>query len=196
MTPADALAVYYANPDVKEASTAAITIAEWAEDFEIEDEMTNSIALDGLSRARKTVKSFDGLRKRWLDPLNAQIKVMNGDFANMVAPAKKADEILTAKTAAYRRLLAAAKVAALEDPMAALMLSPEPEIAQTSKTVTTEAGSKVTFRTTPHYEIENEALVPKMYWSIDEKKIGAAVRAGISPIKGVKIWTTEEPVVR
>jgi len=42
--------------------------------------------------------------------------------------------------------------------------------------------------------------VPREWCCPDERKIGAAVRAGIvtpdDPIPGVRIWTTEQPVVR
>jgi hypothetical protein len=220
MTPQTAEVVAYReDPEVVEVQTQARTIADEARDLAIVDEASNAQALTMLSQARKYSKNIDALKKRWLDPLNAQIKVIRGDFEAMAAPAKEADQILSRKTSEYRakvqeaarkeqerlRLLAerrqekaAAKAEAkgLEPPAVIPLV---PTVAAPAKTMQTEAGS-VTFRKQTHFEVVDASQVPREYWTLDEKKIGAAVRAGIAtpdnPIPGVRIWTTEEPTVR
>jgi hypothetical protein len=47
-----------------------------------------------------------------------------------------------------------------------------------------------------HFEIVDRSAVPTEYWTINEVAIGAAVRGGVTAIAGVRIWQTEEPVVR
>ena len=216
MTTALALAPYNQDTEVQEAQTELRTIADEAAALEIVDEASNTVALDMLSSVRKAAKRIEALKKRWLDPLNAQIKLIRSDFDEMAEPANCADDILTAKTREYRQKAIEAareqqerldRLAALRQaqadaeaaelgleaprviPIAAVLEAP-------AKSVATDAGSKVTFRRTVHFEIENEALVPREYLIPDERKIGAAARAGIGAIAGVRIWTTEEPVVR
>jgi hypothetical protein len=209
------LAPYRGDAEVAEAITVVRTIADEAADLVIVDETSNTRALDMLSSARKAVKRIDGLKARWLDPLNAQIKLIRADFEAMAAPAREADAILSTKTGEYRRRLAEAareqqerlaRVSAVREAQARRAaeqgydVAPLPFLAPTlsapAKSVETDAGSKVTFRKVVHFEIVDEAAVPAEYWTLDERKVGAAVRAGVSPIAGVRIWTTEEPVVR
>jgi regulator of protease activity HflC (stomatin/prohibitin superfamily) len=216
MISAIALTPYSGDSEVQAAQTEIRTIADDAAELEIVDDATNVVALDMLSRARKAAKRIDGLRARWLDPLNAQIKLIRADFDAMAAPAKEADAILADKTAEYRRGVAEAareqqarldRLAALRQAQAdaeaaelgvdALRVIPLAAVLEApAKSVATEAGSKVTFRRTVHFEIADEMLVPREYLIPDERKIGAAVRAGVDPIPGVRVWTTEEPVVR
>lgn len=97
-----ALATYQEDQEVLEVQTQARTIADDARELVIADEATNSRALDMLSQCRKASKRIDALKKRWLDPLNDQIKLIRSDFDAMAAPAKEADQILSRKTSDYR----------------------------------------------------------------------------------------------
>ena len=214
------LAPYRSDSEVIEAQSAVVTIADEARALEITDEATNSLALDMLSQVRKAGKRIDGLKKRWLDPLNAQVKLIRSDFDEWAAPAKEADAILSKKTSAYRfkvtetarreqerlRLLAEkrqeraverAEERGVEPPPVQPII---PTVAPPAKSMATESGSKITYRKQTHFEVVDAAQVPREYWTLDEKKIGAAVRAGIAtpenPIPGVRVWVTEEPVVR
>jgi|LSQX01.2.fsa_nt_gb hypothetical protein len=219
MTQALALAPYQDDPEVVEVVTQARTIADEAFELAIVDEATNNRALNMLATARKYTKSIDALKKRWLDPLNDQIKLIRADFDRMAAPAKEADQILARKTADYRskvqeaarkeqerlRLLAErrqekaaarAEARGVEPPPVMPII---PTVAAPAKTIQVE-GAKVTFRKQTHFEVVDPAQVPREYLSVDEKKVGAAVRAGIAtpdnPIPGVRIWITEEAAVR
>lgn len=214
------LTPYENDTEVQEATTAVRTIADEARDLEITNDATNTVALDMLSQVTKARKRIDALKKRWLDPLNAQVKVIRGDFDAMASPAGEAETILRQKTTAYRvrvqeaarkeqerlRLLAEKRQAKAAERAEAKGVEPPPvmpilpTVAPPAKSVATDAGSKITYRKVSHFEVVDAAQVPQQYWTLDEKKIGAAVRAGIataeSPIPGVRIWTTEEPVVR
>jgi hypothetical protein len=206
---------YVADKEVAKVAASALTIADAARAFAITDDVTNAKALDMLAGAAGAVKQAEALRHKFVDPLNDQVKVINGYFKMMQAPAQEADEILRKKTSEYRaKTIAAARaeearlaalaarrqVKAVEvaaalgvDPPAPVL--PVPTIAAPAKTIVT-GGSQTTFRKVHHFEITNRDLVPDGYWIIDEKSLGAAVRAGVNPIPGVHIWDTEEPVVR
>lgn len=45
------------------------------------------------------------------------------------------------------------------------------------------------------FEIINEAEVPDLYWSIDEKKIKAIIQAGATDIPGIRIFQKESLIV-
>jgi hypothetical protein len=207
---------YVADKEVAKVAASALTIADAARAFAITDDVTNAKALDMLAGAAGAVKQAEALRHKFVDPLNDQVKVINEYFRLMAAPAAEADRILRDKTSAYRtqvrieaeaeraRLerLAAKKQAKAEEVAAALGLAaPEPSfvpavILPAAKTVITQGGSKTTFRTVHNFVIEDEKKIPRGYWMVDPKALGAAVRAGVNPIPGVRIWDTEEPVVR
>ncbi len=208
------------DEEVLAVETQARTIADEAHDLQIVDEQANATALEMLSTVRSTVKRIEALKKRWLEPLNKQVKLIRADFDAIAAPAKEADAILSRKTSAYRAKVAEAarkeqaRLNALaakrqeraavraeergEDPPPIIPLVPKVETP--AKTVATGSGAKVTYRKQTHFEILDAAAVPREYLSVDEKKVGAAVRAGIAtpenPIPGIRIWITEEPVVR
>jgi hypothetical protein len=214
------LTTYRNDAEVQAAETEVLTIVDVARELEITDEATNARALDMLSQARKAHKRIEALKRRWLDPLNAQVKLIRDDFTAMAAPAKEADEILSRKTSVYRmkvaeaarkeqerlRLLAEKRQAKAVERAEAKGVEPPPivpivpTVAPPAKTVETDTGAKVTYRKQTHFEVTDASLVPREYWTLDEKKIGAAVRAGIAtpdnPIPGVRIWTTEEATVR
>jgi hypothetical protein len=214
------IAPYRNDEEVQAAESQVRTIADAARELQITDEETNAQALDLLSQARKGVKRIDALKKRWLDPLNKQVKLIRADFDALAAPAKEADGILATKTSAYRikvneaarkeqerlRLLAekrqerAAQRAEEKGVEPPPVIPIAPTVAPPAKSVQTEGGARITYRKQTHFEVTDPAQVPDAYKTIDEKKIGAAVRAGIAsaenPIPGVRIWTTEEAVVR
>lgn len=211
------IAPYRHDVEVVEAENTLRTVADEARDLEITDEATNAVALDLLGQVRKAGKRIDALKRRWLDPLNAQVKVIRDDFAAMAAPAAEADRILSQKTSAYRtkvaeaarkeqerlRLLAEkrqerAAVRAEERGVEPPPVMPiVPTVAAPAKTVATESGAKITYRKTPHMEITDPDAVPRQFCSPDEKKCRAALVNGIvAEIPGVRYWVTEEATVR
>ena len=211
---------YETDAEVVEARTTLRTVADEARELQITDEASHAAALELLAQVRKAGRRIEALRKRWLDPLNQQIKLIRSDFDLMAAPAKEADAILSAKTSEYRakvaeaarreqerlRLLAERRQARAAERAEARGMEPPPvvpivaSVIPPAKSLVTQSGSKVTYRKQVHFEIVDADAVPREWCCPDERKIGAAVRAGIvtpdDPIPGVRIWTTEQPVVR
>lgn len=220
MTPTALATIPYTDDEeVLAVASEAVTVADQARALVIVDEATNSLALDMLSQCRKAGKKIDALKRRWLAPLDAQIKLIRQDFDTMAAPAKEADAILSRKTSMYRmqvqeaarkeqqrlRLLAEKRQAAAAVRAAERGVEPPPvmpivpTVAPPAKTVATETGS-VTFRKQYHFEITDANAVPREWCAPDERKIGAAVRAQILTADncpaGVRVWVTEEASVR
>jgi hypothetical protein len=213
------MATYRTDAEVCAVETQARTIADEARELVICDEKSNGLALDMLSQVRKAVKRIDALKKRWLDPLNEQIKLIRSDFDAMAAPAREADAILARKTSEYRmkvaeearkeqerlrllaerrqeRAVAKAEERGVEPPPVMPIV---PTVAPPAKTVATESGT-VTYRKQFHFEITDASAVPREWCIPDEKKIGAAARAEVigpnNPLPGVRVWVTEEATVR
>jgi hypothetical protein len=206
-----AIAPYLDDAEVQEADTAARTIADTARDLEIVDETTNTSALELLSRARKAVKQVEALRIRFVGPLNDQVKVINAHFKAMAGPASEADTILARKTAKYRadvvaaaraeeerlrKLAEARQERAVERAAERGLEPPAPPAFMPSVPMPARTQGNVGFRTVRRFEITDRAQIPAEYWTVNEVAIGAAVRGGIVSIPGVRIWETEEPVVR
>ena len=216
MTTATALAAYQEAPEVVEAQTQALTIADRARGLEVVDEATNTEALTLLAECRKTSKRIEDLRKSFVAPLNEHVKNINAYFAQNGAPVKEADGILSQKTSAYRAKVAeiarkeqerlrrlqearqekAAAKAEARGEEAPPVIPLVPCVAAPAKTVDV-GGAKVTYRKTPHVEIVDPDAVPRNWCEPDERKIRAALVNGVvAEIPGVKFWYTEEASVR
>ena len=175
------IAPYRNDDDVQAAETQARTIADEARELVIVDEATNAVALDMLSQVTKARKRIEALKKRWLDPLNQQVKLIRADFDAMAAPAGEAEAILRTKTSVYRVKVSRGGAQGAGAPAPAGREAPGarggegrgqavsrrrpscpivPTVAPPAKTVATDSGAKVTYRRTTHFEVLDESLVP------------------------------------
>jgi hypothetical protein len=199
MTNLSLVPAYQDDPQVLEAQTESLTIAEQARALQIVDAQTFDLAASMLAQARKATKRIDALRTLFVKPLNDHVKTINAFFAEMAGPASEADRILAGKTNAWRakvaedarkeqerlrklqeqryeRAVAKAEVRGVEPPPMAPII---PTVAAPAKTVTTTTGEKLTYRKNYSFEITDPLPVPRDWCCPDEKKIGQAVRAQI-----------------
>lgn len=219
MTPAAATAaveLYYEDHDVQEAQAAVRTVADEARELEITDDASDLVAKTLLGQVTTARKRIEALKKRWLDPLNQQVKLIRGDFDAMAAPATEAEQILRSKVAVYYREKQEAarreeerlrKLAERRNEKAVLRavargeelpppVIPMPSIAAPAKTTRTATGSAVTMRKVWKWRVLDEAQIPREYFTLDEKKLNAVVKAGLREIPGVEVYETEEVTVR
>ena len=211
-----AVELYREDHDVQEAEQLARTVADEARELQIVDDASNVVAATLLSQVTSTRKRIDALKKRWLDPLNQQVKLIRDDFTAMAAPAAEAEQILRGKVQVYyrekqeaarreeerlrklaekRQERAVAKAEAKgEEPPA--MDIPMPSVAAPAKTTRTETGAAVTMRKVWKWRVLDEAQIPREYFVLDEKKLNAVVKAGLRQIPGVEIYESEEVQVR
>jgi hypothetical protein len=186
-----------------------------AREIDIVDDASDMEAKQFLVQVTTARKRWDELRHWFVDPQNAYIKAINNLFKAQAAPVDEAESILRGKVSAYfrakqdaarkeqerlrklaearnARQAAKAEANGTEPPPA---IFPLPTVAVPEKTTHTESGS-VTLRKRWTFEIVDPAQVPDEYKTVDERKIGAVVKAGIRNIPGVYIFEKEELAVR
>jgi hypothetical protein len=153
-------------------------------------------------------KACEATRVKLVKPLNDHVKMINAEVKQATNPLEEADLIVVRGLTMYRNSsqVQAAKDAAAQaarDASHAVRMGDLEKMqvanderavaaAIAPRAVQTQSG-KLTYRKVTRYEIENQELIPAAYWVIDEKKIAATVKAGIS-IPGVKMWEEEVPI--
>ena len=166
-------------------------------------------ATEFRAQIKRRLKVAEEARKFLVDPLNAHVKRINAQVKEATGPMEEADRIVAQGMIAYRNSQAvqaakdaaqqAARVAAHATRLGDLGAAQEAvgeyqeAMAVAPKAVQTESG-KLTYRKTWRWEIEEVEKIPAAYWMVDEKKIAAAVKAGIA-IAGIKAWQEETPVI-
>lgn len=167
-----------------------------------------------LSWIQKSVKKAEEKRKFFVSPLNDHVARINAFFRNFTQPLTEMRGVIEPKMLSWRRA-EDARIAAEEerikkeqaaiqrklekdakkngDPVPQTL--PVPTVAPQAKTVFAENGM-ATVKKNWAWRVKNEDIIPNEYWILDEKKINAAVRAGIRNIRGVEIYQEESLSVR
>lgn len=202
MTPneAQALAVAPMNDDdVQQVQLDTSMLLEAAEALKIRTDADDVAAKELLAQVKTARKRVDDMRKRWTQPLNESLKRINGDFRKISDPIAEAERLLRDKVATYytRKQEQAEKRTqrAIERAVERGEAPVLPASAQPQRVTHTDAGT-VSFREVWSFEITDPAQVPDEYKVIDEKKIGAVVKAGVRSIPGVHIFAERKAVVR
>lgn len=118
----------------------------------------------GIANAN-ILKRLEDLKKAMLSPLDIEVKRLKKAF-------DKAEAIFSGNDEKIRKALEAYQVKVDVDNI---------------KTIRTEVGS-ATVQERKDWEIENESLIPKEYFKLDEAKIGKVIRAG-GAVPGIKTKT-------
>jgi hypothetical protein len=193
----------------------ALELFARAHEIEIVDDASDLEAKQFLVQVTTARKRWDELRHWFVDPQNAHIKAINNLFKAQASPVDEAESVLRGKVGVYfhtrqeaarkeqerLRKLAEARNARQavraeergEEPPA--LIFPLPTVATPEKTTHTESGS-VTVRKVWRFRVVDPTQVPDEYKVVDERKIGAVVKAGIRNIAGVEIFEIEEVAVR
>jgi len=192
-----------------------LALLSHAQGIEIANDAQDAEAKAFLAQLHTASKRWEELRHWFVDPLNRQVKEINARFKAAAEPVGEAEGLVKSKVAVYfrarqeaarkeqERLRRAAEAKAArqaarakargEEPPPPII--PLPSVAAPEKTTRTEAGS-VTVRKVWRFEITDEAAVPREWLMVNEKAIGAAVKAGIRSIPGVRVYQAEEVAVR
>jgi len=151
-------------------------IKKKAEDIAVED-------IDGFEQAadlglliRKEVKDNDAKRKKKVEPLNDEVKEINGKYN------KKRDALKAAQALVDSRMVAWYKDQS----------SDGKAMAKSARGV---SGAKPSMRSVILFEVTDPALVPKEYYTIDMDAIKDAVKAGKS-IPGIETEETFSVSIR
>lgn len=214
------LAIIKGDAEVQEAQQQVAEVVRVAAAVEIHTEVDYAQAMDLLAECRRRAKAIDGLRIKFVGPLNDHIKVVNKFFKDAAQPLKEADAILASKGTDYRaevqakvdkenarqRKLAEQRQQRAADKAEATGTVPPvampvvPTVAPPAKTVATASGGKVTMVERWSFQITDASAVPRDLCCPDEKKIGQLVRAKAwqpeEAPPGIAITVTQEPTVR
>jgi hypothetical protein len=193
----------------------ALELLARAHEIEIVDHASDMEAKEFVVQVTRARRRWGELRTWFVGPLNNQVNAINSLFKAQAAPVEQAEQIVRKKVATYfavkqaearkeqqrlqklaearnARQAAKAEANGTEPPPA---IFPLPIVATPEKTTHTASGS-TTIRRVWDFEIVDEMAVPREYLAVDERKIGAVVKAGIRNIPGVYIFEKEELAVR
>jgi hypothetical protein len=158
-------------------------------------------AVIGIEKEEKRV---DEQRRFFTEPLNVQVKKINGLFNPLIKGLGAAADVLRGKMSGYQMELDAKSKAAESKAMADLasgkIKNIETAVAHIEKVKAAEKTVRLDAATVSYadkigFEISDLNAVPREYLVIDEKKVLAVVRAGIE-IPGIKKITTKVATVR
>lgn len=185
-------------------------IEERAKELTVQDDDTAATATEMIAQASKLLKTLDADRKEkkkdandYVRSVDSLFRPVNGKVKGIIDTLKKSlgayqykkelkrreDEkrAREAQAAAQAELDKQAKKAGVDSVELPDMVAP-----RTKEPIRTEIGTAST-RTVWTFKILDPAKVPDNYKDINEKKINAAIKAGIREIPGIDIH--EKPVV-
>lgn len=161
-------------------------------------------ATDDLSIIAGLRKAIEEKRAEYIKPIRGHLDTINEVFKQFTAPLVEADTLNRDKVKAYRaeqerkrteaeaiekeKLELARREQALTGEVT-IDLTPGPTIEVVNK-VHTELGTASGFKVR-RWEVITFSLVPDEYKMIDAGKVTKLVKAGISSISGIRIWSEE-----
>lgn len=172
-----------------ETDTDYESAAEFVKKVKATAKVVESFFEEDYQRHYSAYKAVLAERKFFTDKLDAAEKAVKAKMsAFATAREKKAREEAAER---QRAAIEAQRMAETAGETVAVV----PDVVAEPSTVKPEGVSEVL---TWHFEVENPDQIPREYLVVDEKKIGAVVRAGGGTIQipGVKIWSTKEIRVR
>lgn len=150
---------------------------------------------------------LDVQRRKFVDPLNKQVKQINEEFKKHAQPLEEIDDLLREKLIDYRRqlsvqlgqgLTAQDVLKSIEGkattPGGALDIPVLQSEVVLPSTVICPQG-EVIFRRVKKWRVKDEKLIPRDYLTIDEKKVNEAVREG-REIPGIEVYYDDEIAVK
>lgn len=183
------------------------------------------LASEFLSKVKTRINRVEAKRKKYVGPLNAQVKKINADFKAVKSPYEEMERIVKGRIGAYvtqkrkeqeekereekrRQQEEARKLAEKEkisNQKAAAQLRKEreeqnalkPKDAEIApKTSSTTEKGKVVTKVVTKFEVTDPSKVPDMYKVVDEKLIRQAVNNGTKRIAGVRIYEDTQVCAR
>jgi len=195
------------DPGVVDLSQSVQRLQVFAEGLIIAKEEDVKLATDDLSIIARLKKTIEEKRKEYVSPINEHLKLVNDAFKAITAPLDAADKTTRTKVMVFRQeqQKKAAEIERInnlrvEAAQAEAKLNGTGEITQSVNiidapaappaTVRTESGTLGTMKV-KKWEVQDITKVPAEYLRVDEVAIGKLVRAGISSISGIRIWTED-----
>lgn len=197
--------------ELQPLTVEVLSLKEQAEKFEIKTDEDYAKAGDLAGVVNEKKKAIDKMRKFFVDPLNAQVKSINGMFNPKVDEADEIVRLLKGKMSFYfdkkeeARLKEEKRLQDIRDKANAkreaegkeLITEPVREVAEVQKTVTTETAQSQVRKVWSHEIISINALPEDIKKAIFEEAwrkgivtsvVQKFVDAGMREISGVKVF--------
>lgn len=191
----------------------ALDMERMAANVAIKDSDSNALAVTIAGQIKKTAKKIEDARKAYVGPFNAHVKDVNALAAEIRSPLERAEKDLKKKLNAFaaqqelerrkaeeearkraqeeqEKLNREAAAAGVEAPTVPEIVEPEE-----SATVRTAEGTAY-MQSRWTYELEDLGKVPAEFLMLDEKKVRAAIKAGVREIPGLKIFEQKSMAIR
>lgn len=167
-------------------------------------------ASEFMAQVRERWNILERARKEKTAPLNKVIDWINDGFGQYLKPLKQAENDVKDAIVTWRNSdafkAAEAKRLAIEDEARKAMRAGDTvalaDLAEAHHGISAEAprsvetmSGKTHFRTSYEWTLKDEKKVPNQYWCLDEKKINAAVKAGVS-IPGIEVTEVQKPIIK
>lgn len=197
--------------DVQEAAEFATSEADAAAKIMVRDEDTNSAASECVVNLTKVRKMLEELQKFYTGPLESRKKQVIATFKKLGEYALGQEARLRAETEAWfqkkldkqredeRKRIAEEQEKQRKARMLGksapppLASAPVEEIPRSTETENGKLGFSLVWELVG---ISDENAIPRQYLSVDEKKIRAAIAAGVREIPGVVIKERPQSAVR
>lgn len=168
-----------------------------------------TLATELLVRLKTLDGTLEAKRKEFTKPLKDEAKRIEAQFKPTADALTRADALLRQKLLSYREvtereaakarneLVAQAEAAAeAGDNEQALVLSQQAMSTDSGLAVTTPTDNgSVQVKHVWAFEVDDMGAVPPEYFTLDEAKVRAAVRAGTRQIPGIRIFQREQVAV-
>ena len=175
---------------------------------EIETDEQYAIVTEAWKRGKDFERMVENTRKVMVAPANEQVKTINDMFRKVGVPLATRIQALASAMSSYdrkkaleraehQRLLNEASRQQHEEAQKSgqgtpLPVAVAPILPSETRKVTTEAGT-VSMIDNWKVAVTEAAAVPVMYWSVDPKKLQAAVDTGVRDIPGCYIYNEPYP---
>lgn len=191
----------------------AIRLEAGAANLTVNDEAAQAQAVSFAGSIKKLIRKIEDARKEYVGPFNAHVKEVNALAGEIRFPLERGEKELKKKLNSFaaqlelqrrkaeeearrqaameqERLNQEAAEAGVEAPIVPEIVDPEEPSAVKTAAGTAFMQSRWTF------ELDNLADVPAEYLMLDEKKVRAAIKAGIRHIPGLKIFEQKNIAIR
>jgi len=197
MTNIITLAVVKKDRDIIAESKQIEKVLKEITDLKVTNDESSQKGAEMLSRLKKAKDALEKKRKEITKPLVDEKRDIDNYFKTFTVPVEEAERkmrnkmqvFLSAKAEQERK---AQEKLAKQAEKNGVELVEAPIVPQA---VQTEQGS-VTTRKVWKFEVVDPSTIPGKYFVLDESLIRADVKAGVREIPGVRIYESDEVVVR
>jgi hypothetical protein len=175
-----------------------IEMVDYAKSLQISCQESFKVASSVWKKAKDLNKAIESRRKEAIDPSRKLIAQINDQAKELTDPLNEVEKIIKDKSAAYQKSLEEQRLLEIEATKDAAELLGVKEAIYTppvAKSIRGEGAIAYTKAETK-FRVVNEKLIPREYLKVDEEKVAAMIKLGISEIPGIEIYEEQKTILR